>query len=78
MVPGRAGCDVGIHCGVRALSLARVGGDRGASFCRRPLDWSSPGLTDNHHQGRSPGKDVHNGGRGTEEAPWNIGVFLSS
>jgi hypothetical protein len=31
--------------------------------------WASPGLTDIHHQGRSPGKDAHHGDHGTEEAP---------
>ena len=31
--------------------------------------WASSGLTDIHHQGHSPGKDVQNGDHGTEEAP---------
>jgi hypothetical protein len=31
--------------------------------------WASSGLTDIHHQGHSPGKDVHYGDHGTEEAP---------
>src|SRR5664280_2599652 len=31
--------------------------------------WASSGLTDIHHQGHSPGKDVQNGDYGTEEAP---------
>src|SRR5664280_3664818 len=33
------------------------------------VDWASSGLTDIHHQGHSPGKDVQNGDYGTEEAP---------
>jgi hypothetical protein len=31
--------------------------------------WASSGLTDIHHQGHSPGKDVQNGDHGTEEDP---------
>jgi hypothetical protein len=31
--------------------------------------WASSGLTDIHHQGHSPGKDVQNGDHGEEEAP---------
>jgi predicted RecB family nuclease len=31
--------------------------------------WASSGLTDIHHQGHRPGKDVQNGDHGTEEAP---------
>jgi hypothetical protein len=31
--------------------------------------WASTGLTDIHHQGPRPGKDVQNGDHGTEEAP---------
>jgi hypothetical protein len=27
-------------------------------------------LTDIHHQGQCPGKDVHNGDHGAEEAPY--------
>jgi hypothetical protein len=30
--------------------------------------WASTGLTDIHHQGQSPGKDVQNGDHGEEEA----------
>jgi len=30
--------------------------------------WASSGLTDIHHQGHGPGKDVQNGDHGTEEA----------
>ncbi len=30
--------------------------------------WASTGLTDIQHQGHSPGKDVHNGDHGEEEA----------
>jgi hypothetical protein len=33
------------------------------------LWWAFSGLTDIHHQGHSPGKDVQNGDHGTEEAP---------
>jgi hypothetical protein len=33
------------------------------------LGWASSGLTDIHHQGHRPGKDVQNGDHGTEEAP---------
>ena len=32
--------------------------------------WASSGLTDIHHQGHRPGKDVHNGDHGAEEAPY--------
>jgi hypothetical protein len=32
-------------------------------------EWASTGLTDIHHQGQGPGKDVQNGDHGTEEAP---------
>jgi 3-oxoacyl-[acyl-carrier-protein] synthase-3 len=35
----------------------------------RPELWASSGLTDIHHQGHRPGKDVQNGDRGAEEAP---------
>jgi hypothetical protein len=31
--------------------------------------WASSTLTDIHHQGHSPGEDVHHGDHGTEEAP---------
>lgn len=31
--------------------------------------WASTALTDIHHQGRGPGKDVQNGHHGKEEAP---------
>ena len=33
-------------------------------------NWASSGLTDIHHQGHRPGKDVHNGDHGAEEAPY--------
>jgi hypothetical protein len=33
------------------------------------VGWASSELTDIHHQGHCPGKDVHNGDHGTEEAP---------
>jgi len=33
-------------------------------------NWASFGLTDIHHQGHRPGKDVHNGDHGAEEAPY--------
>jgi hypothetical protein len=36
---------------------------------RKHEDWASIGLTDFHHQGHRPGKDVQNGDHGTEEAP---------
>src|SRR5665213_2760284 len=36
----------------------------------RNEDWASSGLTDIHHQGHRPGKDVHNGDHGAEEAPY--------
>ena len=32
-------------------------------------EWAFSGLTDIHHQGHRPGKDVQNGNHGTEEAP---------
>ena len=38
--------------GVRAIGLA--------SFAKKEI-WASTGLTDIHHQGHSPGKDVQNG-----------------
>ena len=31
--------------------------------------WASSALTDIHHQGHGPGKDVQNGDHGAEEAP---------
>ena len=31
--------------------------------------WASCGLTDNQHQGHSPGEDVQNGDHGEEDAP---------
>ena len=34
--------------------------------------WASSGLTDIHHQGHSPGKDVQNGDHGEEEAASSV------
>src|ERR1035437_3448473 len=39
-----------------------------------PAVWASSGLTDIHHQGHRPGKDVHNGDHGAEEAPYTTVV----
>jgi len=38
-------------------------------FSQEELAWASSGLTDIQHQGQRPGKDVHYGDHGTEEAP---------
>src|SRR5665213_3029563 len=39
--------------------------------------WASSGLTDIHHQGHSPGKDVRNGDHRTEEAPSSSVIHIS-
>ena len=63
----RVACAIGVLAGL-AFELS---GQRSwpVILLQAVLIWASSGLTDIHHQGHSPGKDVQNGDYGTEEAP---------
>ncbi len=56
--------------GLVAIAIDEVKYKKGHKYLTVVCDhWASTGLTDIHHQGHSPGKDVQNGDHGTEEAP---------
>ena|SRR5664280_2631034 len=66
---GQPGCGK-THLAVALATTAVEAGYRGYfTTADDMVNWASSGLTDIHHQGHSPGKDVQNGDYGTEEAP---------
>jgi hypothetical protein len=54
-------------CPIRILAIHQARKRSGRDF-QLACAWASSALTDIHHQGHSPGKDVQNGDEGTAEA----------